>query len=185
MRNFLTITALLFLTTLVPINAQTATIDSDGWREINSFAELIGKWGEKTSVAIPIDDDMPATSIDISLVLEYVNSGRDSTVVILNINADFDRFLTDLINSPKMKAHAIQKEAIWEKLSTEDLIQINTNSEMFRTEKGQYYVNISRFNTVATTPANGVWINADNSQIKVILNEFENGEGKEWILYRQ
>jgi hypothetical protein len=167
-----------------------ATTEQDNWQEITSFDEIIGRWENTTMVEIPATEAVPASSIDITLAIEYSKSSNDSTEVTLGIKIDCDDFLTDIVSALNSQTgQSISKETLWEHLSINDMITINSGT-FDAVVKKPYYIALFRTNYVETNSAREAWMNADKSQIKVLVDETSsvitgNARDGEWILHRK
>lgn len=160
--------------------------DDGSWRQVNPYDDIIGKWEGTKTIAIK-DEDMPESSLNMTLSFECIKHSNDSMSATINMRIDLDKFLTDFLNSdPAMETLGIQKDDLWEQF-LEAKPQFDNE---YTITTGKYYINMFiadsgkiavGSNKTAIDDFN-LWINADKSQIKIIYDEpFSFGLGDEGI----
>ena len=145
---------------LILLTGFTALQADEGWKDILSSNEIAGKWEGFKEIKIPRIAEMfiPATSLDISINLEYI---RGSKEISGNMKMDLNKFLTDWLSIPEIAMFGLTKDVLWELMVAE---MSESEADGF-TVGGKYF-----FNYDLAGDADDVFLKEDFGKIQINRN---------------
>jgi hypothetical protein len=181
--------AKLLLLGIVSLIAARTLTAQENWRLVRKSAEITGTWAGSMTIPTPADNGMPASSVDMYLVLEYDDVAE---YIDMELELDSEQFLDDMFDYAGETGDAIallgiDKPMLWNIIKTE----IANMDEVI--EVGDYYITmaISDFVSGNGMGDSDIYINKDKTLLKIGIDRIEGlfpgstDDYTEFILERQ